>query len=485
MARKTGTGPSSGSSYDGLSPRLVPCRPGGEPAGAPDVALDVAWDRSLVDPAYSLERPLMRLSKHPRRSTVTALVVALASVLVAGCSSTDAPAGDETVDLSLSIWDPAQTAGVQNAIDGFEAVNPNIQVALEQVPQDQYYTKLDASLGAGEGPDVMWQSSRAPDYVDGGALEPLDDYIERDEVALDAYPEELLGLYEFDGQQYGMPKDRDIWTFVYNTAVFEQLGVQVPGPDWTWEDMLRTAEEIKAKQTSSADVPLYYDYQFNNGVASLVHSLGGSVIDGGAASMSSPEGSQALEMVKDLQDRELTPRVADAADFDPVASLISGTVAMAEIPSWNLSLLSQADVPDGTFQVNRLPAVNGSWATDTNGLAYVMNANSPQKDAAWDLIEFLTSDKGAMLHAEAGASPPASPDAQSAFVEANSALGGLEEALTATVDQQYLRTSTEYPATRASLPEIDSTVMGPFYAGELSAPDAAARIDEILDEALS
>ncbi|MEU1259329.1 hypothetical protein ABZ445_39215 [Streptomyces chartreusis] len=50
--------------------------------------------------------------------------------------------------------------------------------------------------------------------------------------------------------------------------------------------------------------------------------------------------------------------------------------------------------------------------------------------------------------------------------------------------QTYLRTSTQYPATRAPLPELESTSMGPFYDGSISASDAANKIDQILDKAL-
>lgn len=415
------------------------------------------------------------------------------AVLLAGtvaCSATPTPSetSEEEIDLSLMLWDPAQTAGVQKAVDGFEFENPNIKVSVQQVPQDQYYTKLDASLAAGEGPDVMWQSSRAPDYVNGGALQSLDEYIERDGLKLDElYPEKFIDLYKFDGQQYGIPKDQDTWTFVYNAAVFENLGVtDVPEAGWTWDDMVRIAEEIKAKQTSDVDYPLFYDRQFNNGIASLIHQLGGTVIDDGEATVTSPEGKEAFEMVKKLQDDGLIPVVANAADYSAVNSLISGTLAMSIIPSWNLSLLSRSDAPDDTFHVVPLPSVDGSFQTDTNSLSYVMNVNSGEKDAAWELIKFLTSDKGASLHAAGGASPPANlaPETQEAFVEANEKLVGLQEAIVATQEESYLRTSTEYPAFRASIPEIESTVIGPFFAGTLSVDEATAKIDEIINKAI-
>lgn len=414
------------------------------------------------------------------------LLIGAGSVaLLAGLNAGAAFAAD--INLSLMIWDPAQKEGVQRAVDAFVAANPGIAVALEQVPSDQYYTKLDASLGAGQGPDVMWQSSRAFYYVDGGALQPLDEFIKQDGLSLDGYAAEIAGLYNFDGQQFGLPKDFDAWTFVYNTEVFKALGVEPPTSDWTWDDMVRIAEAVKAKQSSASEVPLYYSYTFNNGLASLVHALGGDVIADGKAAVSSPEGIKAFEMIKDLQDRGLILKVSDSSDFNPVNSLISGHVAMAEIPSWNLSLLSKADVPAGTFQVVRMPAIDGSWSTDTNGLAYVMNANSPNKEAAWKLIKFLTSDEGAVLHAEGGAGLPAntSEAALQAFVGANESLVGLSDALSATREQSYLRTSTEFPQTRASMSQIDSTVVGPFYEGTLSAADATKMIDDILNAALA
>lgn len=428
----------------------------------------------------------MRRLQRPSRLLVLTTVVAAVVATLVGCTATSS-GGSDSSQLSLMIWDPGQKAGVQKAVDGFQVANPDIKVSLEQVPEDQYYTKLDASLGAGEGPDVMWQSSRAPVYVEGGALEPLDEYIAKDKVSMDAYPKNLVGLYNFDGKQYGMPKDQDVWSVVYNTAVFKKLGVtDVPTADWTWEDMIRIGEEVKSKQTSSADVPMYYNYDFNRGVGSLVHSLGGTVVKDGKGSVSSPQGVKAFEMIKDLQDRKLIPPVKDSADFKGTASLISGSIAMAKVPSWELSLLTQADVPSGTFHMVPQPSVNGSRATDTNGLSYVMNANSKQKDAAWKLIKYLTSDEGAKLQVEGGASLAAnvSSDVKQAYYKANSKIDGVQETFNVTLEQNYLRTTTEFPKTRGVMPEIESTVAGPYYAGAMSASEAASRADSILTKSL-
>jgi multiple sugar transport system substrate-binding protein len=419
-----------------------------------------------------------------RRRYFTAAAITLVVVAsAAGCSAETSESGGGTVTLSLQTWDPAQKEGVQNAVDGFEAANPDIKVVYENLPEDQYYTKLDAALGAGEGPDVMWQSSRAPVYVDGGALEPLDEYIASGNVSMDAYPEQLVNLYNIDGKQYGMPKDQDVWTMVYNSAVFEQLGVDdLPTADWTWDDMVRISEELKVKLGAP---PLFYTYNFNNGVASIMHQLGGTVVEDEQGTVSSPEGIEAFEKLKDLQDRGLIPPVADSTDFNAVSSLLSGTIAMAKIPSYQLSLLSQSDIADGALHVVPQPEINGSRATDTNGLSYVMNANSAHKDEAWELIKYLTSDEGAKLHVEGGASPAANiaDDVKSAYFEANSKLNGLDEAFEATFPDQYLRTTSEYPLVRSVNPEIESTVTGPYYAGSLTTEEAAQKSDQIITRA--
>lgn len=331
----------------------------------------------------------------------------------------------------------------------------------------------------------MWQSSKASYYIDGGALESLTSYIKKQDLSLDGYNKKIVDLYNIGGEQYGIPKDMDAWTFVYNAATFKKLWVEAPKPDWTWDDMVRIAKAIKAKQAAN-DVPLYYNFSFNNGVSSLVHALGGKVIDNNKGSMSSAAGIKALEMAKSLQDDGLILKVSDSSDFNPVTSLISGKLAMGEIPSWNLSILSKADLPSGTLQVVRMPSVNGSWTTDTNGLVYVMNVNTKHKDASWELIKFLTSEQGGVLHAEGGAGLPANTSKVTlgAFVKANEKLGGLEQTLSVTVDKSYLRTTTQFPKIITANSKIASAVMGPFYAGIVSATDTAKKIDETLNEAL-
>ncbi|MFJ5842544.1 ABC transporter substrate-binding protein [Streptomyces shenzhenensis] len=414
----------------------------------------------------------------------TAAAIAL-TVAVTGCS-TSSSQSDGSVKLTLAMWDPEQQAGVQKAVDDFEKANPGITVEVEQVPEAQYYTKLDASLGAGEGPDVMWQSSLASQYVDGGALEPLDKYIKESGLNLSDYPSKLADLYKFDGKQYGIPKDEDVWSFVYNTEVFKKLGVtNVPTADWTWDDMVRIAKELRSKQTSGSDYPMFKMTTFNGGVAGITRQLGGTVVKDGKGTASSSEVTEALERIKELQDDKLIPPVADSTDFQASSALISGTIAMAEFPSYFLSDLTKADVPSGTLHAVPVPSINGSHARDTNGLSYTMNANSSHKDAAFKLIQYLTSTEGAKAHVEGGSGFAAntSSEVKDAYYKANDTIAGLKEAYQPMLEDSYLRTTTQYPATRPNFPRIESAV-GDYYAGRISASAVEKKIDSILTDAL-
>ncbi|OKL48376.1 hypothetical protein BSR28_01350 [Boudabousia liubingyangii] len=421
-----------------------------------------------------------------KKILVTVAITALSAGAVAGCGSSDD--GDGPVTLNLMIWDPAQKPGVQKAVDAFMAENKDIKVELEQVPQDQYYTKLDSALSAGEGPDVMWQSSRIPFYVKGGVIEPLDSYIEKDKIDLGNYSEQITKLYNIDGKQYGIPKDQDLWAMVINTKVFNDFGVKIPEGEWTWDDMLATAKEIKAKQTKSTDRPLHYDFGIWNGYPSIFRTLGGEFFNAEMkAGFDSEQGKKALELIENLQKEGLINEISNSADFDPVSSLISGSVSMAYIPSWNFSLLQKADAPANTFKLMPLPSINGKWMMDTNGLSYVMSANSKHKEASWKLIKFLTSDKGAELHAEGGAALPANNSAavQEAFAKANSNLADLDYILKEGPKHTYLRISTQYPAVRSIAPKINSDILGAYYTGKMSVDDTVKNLDKALNEVVN
>ena len=105
------------------------------------------------------------------------LAVLMLTTLFAGCGKSeeapadkpaDAPAeepakvetpADEAVVLDL-MWlnqSPEVTRWAELIVEEFEAENPNVDVQMNVVNQEEYFTKLQTLVAAGECPDVFWE----------------------------------------------------------------------------------------------------------------------------------------------------------------------------------------------------------------------------------------------------------------------------------------------------------------------------------------
>jgi multiple sugar transport system substrate-binding protein len=413
-------------------------------------------------------------------SAAGALGVGAAGTLAA-CGGRSASASGE---LTVQIWDPNQEAGVRAAIDAFAASDAGVPTRLDLIPEGQYYTKLDASLGAGAGPDVMWQSSKVPDYVAGGALEPLDDYITDAGIDMSAYIPAITSLYNIDGHQYGIPKDVDTFVVIYNARLFAEHGVAEPSPEWTWEEMLDVSQQLLDASGWTGAIGSFRT-DLNASISDIAQQLGGGLVseDGKTATLATEPVEEAVQRLLDLVEAGFAPDLSQKADYDALSSLIAGNLFFAVIPSWDLTAVAGASEGPDHFKAVRLPSVDGSFVSNTNGLAYTLNAHSQRKDEAFALIRSLTSVEGASAHAAAGAGLPAIPAAQDAWFEANSSIGRIETVREA-AGNLYLRTTTRVPKSRPGMDKIETIVMPPMWAGTLPVADALEQANTMMQEAL-
>src|SRR5699024_4100454 len=128
---------------------------------------------------------------------------------------TDTQASDESesveeVTIDIAIWDSNQEPVLREILDNFEAENEDIKVQIQLTPFGQYWTKLEAAATGGDLADVVWMNGPNFElYAGNGIIEPLTSYLEDSDLNLDDYPDGLVDLYNFNGDQYGIPKDWD------------------------------------------------------------------------------------------------------------------------------------------------------------------------------------------------------------------------------------------------------------------------------------
>ncbi|MDN5977354.1 ABC transporter substrate-binding protein [Acidipropionibacterium jensenii] len=189
----------------------------------------------------SLRRPSIR-----RALTAT---LAACMIGVTGCSS---QAGG-TTSIDYWLWDANQLPSYAKCIAKFEDKNPDINVRINQLGWSDYWTKLTASFVADSAPDVFTNHlGRYPELVKLGVLQPLDELPELKSIKDTDYEPGLAKLWTgSDGHRYGVPKDYDTVSIMYDKTKLQAAGItdaELASATWNPTDG-GSFEKILAKLT--------------------------------------------------------------------------------------------------------------------------------------------------------------------------------------------------------------------------------------------
>ena len=94
-----------------------------------------------------------------------------------------AAGGGDAVTLTYVTWNENQRGQIQDTIDGFQKLYPNIKVDLQITPWGEYWTKLEAAATSGNMADIVTMHTNVvAKYVNGGKLAQLDDLTQYDDT---------------------------------------------------------------------------------------------------------------------------------------------------------------------------------------------------------------------------------------------------------------------------------------------------------------
>lgn len=359
-------------------------------------------------PAHHGLRP--RVARALLIPLILSLFVAGACVSSSGASDRAQVAESPTptpVTIRWSFWgDPWEAAINRRIVRAFEAEHPAIRVEMVHKPWSEYFTWLQREWSAGRSPDVMFLNY-LPTYVPSGELEPLDAFVERDALNLDDFYPALLDAFRVDGTLYGLPRDNDTKVIYYNRAHFQEAGLPEPRAGWTWDDLRAAARTLS--RTDANGIRYGFGFEPDYWWMIWVWQGGGEVVDDPRyptrVLVDSPESVQSLQFLCDLIHLDdVTPPAAQLNTDDLNHLFREGRVSMifgnhAHVPwfteaaglSWDV-----APLPQNARRVN----VAG-------GAGFTVSRRSQNKDAAWQLVKFLTSPKAQAILAESGVITPA------------------------------------------------------------------------------
>jgi multiple sugar transport system substrate-binding protein len=311
------------------------------------------------------------------------------------------------VTITWSFWGDAWEEAINRRVArAFERDHPGIRVHLVHQPWNTYFDWLRGEWAAGRSPDVMFLNY-IPAYVASGELEPIEPYIARDKESIDEFPPALLEGFRVGGQLYGLPRDNDTKVIYYNREHFAAAGVPEPKAGWTWEDLTHAAIALTRRDFA---LPRYgFGFEPDWWWQVWLWQNGGDAVDDPLqpteSRIYSPQNVVAIQFLADLiHTHQVTPPPHQLTTDEMSLLFREGRLAMlfgnhALVPVFSETSGIKWDVAPLPRGVER--------ANVAGGAGYVLSRRSANKDAAWKLLQFLTSRKGQALFAESGVITPA------------------------------------------------------------------------------
>lgn len=375
-----------------------------------------------------------------RQLLLTAAATGLAGTL-AGCSRTAEPELDEGDALRMRVWSEAASAAYEDSLAAFTE-QTGIEVELEVLAWDDYWSQLPLDVAGGKLPDVLWMNTAnlAQAIASGDLLEIG--------AATDADPStwEALAtdLYRTDDGLWGVPQYWEQSLLVANTALVTAAGGDAsalefsPGADTdSLRDLARalTADgEGRHPGEESFDAATRATFGFSahldrSGVLGPFLAANGAQWqdEDGTMDFATAEGTAAVQYLVDLTTAQLAPAGAETtADASLCRDLfIGGQLGLLQTGSYDLHALSEGIA--GSFAWTLHPVVAGPQGQRPLVHAVAAVGVDPDDDeraaAIAALLEWLGSADGQRPLAENRLGIPAHRDLRGAWEESWAADG--------------------------------------------------------------
>lgn len=202
-----------------------------------------------------------------RRRFLLSASVLTGSALLSACAGATAPAGEKPAEEATAAPAEATAAPVTAGeavtvtywqymtdmeeietpiLEAFNEANPGIKTEWQWIPWQQYWEKLNATLAAGNPPDV-WNT--APtfyfEYILRKQLTDVTEFF-KETIKPEEFFTTALSGYDLEEKYYGIPRNIVTTVCFFNKTLFDEAGIEPPplDGDWTWDDYLEKAQGI-------------------------------------------------------------------------------------------------------------------------------------------------------------------------------------------------------------------------------------------------
>ena len=330
-----------------------------------------------------------------RRAAFTTLVSIAVALLLVGCGGKTDTGGP--VKVTLFTWTrPGELAINQQLCAEFESAHPNLKVEVQNEPGDRAMEKLQASLAAGNPPDVMSiHGAYFMPMAANGSLLDLDPLIKEDASfdLQDFYPG-LVEQCRHQGKLFSLPRYTSVYVLFYNKDLFDAAALKYPDDTWTWDDYLAAAKRLTVNSPDPAKRRYGCVIDFWGArIYPWIWAAGGQVLNESetVCLLGRPEAQEALQFLVDLRlKHNVCPPTTMAEKKQNIAMFTNGQVAMFQTGAWDIQNMKQAKTL--RWDVAPLPK-RKQHATLLGMENYAIAAGTKHPKEAWELFKFLLDKK--------------------------------------------------------------------------------------------
>ncbi len=345
------------------------------------------------------------------------LVVALTvSMLLMGTSCKEEKSEGVTIT-----WWHIQTEAAQRALwkelaDEYVAEHPGVSIEITVMENENFKAKLTTVMQSGEVPDIFqsWGGGTMNDQAEAGLLRDITAELDKDNWR-DTFSEGALGVYAYNGKNYGVPRDMGMVGFWYNKDLFSQAGISAPPA--TWAELVEDVQKLQDAGITPIAVgggdkwPAAFWWEY------LAVRIGG---EDAFLAASSREGSftdapfvEAGEKLVELVDMGAFQDGFLGSTWGDEATLMgNGEAAMDLMGQWAPGSFRDNSASGEGLGENagwfKFPMVEGGAGGSDDALGggngFVIGKNAP--DEAVDFLKFISSVDSQTKQAELGMSVP-------------------------------------------------------------------------------
>jgi multiple sugar transport system substrate-binding protein len=322
---------------------------------------------------------------------IVRLAMPLAALLASGC----ARESDGRAEVVIRFWAMGREGEVVQALlPEFERRNPGVRVHVQQIPWSAAHEKLLTAFVGDATPDVAQLGNTwVPEFVALGALEEIGSWVVRsDSLSEQDFFPGIWATNVIDGRAYGVPWYVDTRVLFYRTDLLAAAGYAAMPQ--TWEEWRAALRQLKAQLGPDRFPILLPTNEWPQPVI-LGMQAGGSLLrdNGRYGAFRDPRFRRGFEFYISLFREGLAPAVSAAEISNRYQEFARGNIAMMITGPWEIGEFTNRLPPElqDRWMTAPLPGPDGPGSSLAGGSSLVLFRDSPRRDAAWRLIEYLAS----------------------------------------------------------------------------------------------